>query len=102
MNNLTIAYKKNENYDEAIPVLEKLLDSQSQTLGENHKDTLSTLDDLAYSCLEIKKHDDALAYYEDLLNKQLSVYGSDSIEVIRTKGNIAVCFGRINNSVIGN
>ena len=74
--------------------MKKLLESQKQILGENHKDTLSTLKILGYSCFETAKYDDALVYREDLLKKQISVYGADSIEVIKTKGNIGLCFSR--------
>jgi hypothetical protein len=60
------------------------LEKQRQVLGEDHPETLKSLESLAYIFYRIENYDRALPLYEELLAKQKHVLGDEHPETLST------------------
>ena len=54
MNNLAIAYKSQGKYRDAEVLYKQCLDKKKEVLGENHPDTLMTMNNLAEVVLKLQ------------------------------------------------
>ncbi|KAF6204569.1 hypothetical protein GE061_018729 [Apolygus lucorum] len=77
-------YKKGE-YNEAIKILQKVLDKKANILGPNHEDLLITRYNVAIALNELGKHEEALSKLQDLLPMQCKLLGSTHPQTNRTK-----------------
>jgi tetratricopeptide (TPR) repeat protein len=67
--NLGYLYRYRDMHDKAASVLKEALDLQECVLGRSHPTVLSTLDNLADSCVNSGHAVDALKYYNMLLDR---------------------------------
>eukprot|EP00519_Triparma_laevis_P014727 CAMPEP_0182492236 /NCGR_PEP_ID=MMETSP1321-20130603/1439_1 /TAXON_ID=91990 /ORGANISM="Bolidomonas sp., Strain RCC1657" /LENGTH=80 /DNA_ID=CAMNT_0024694675 /DNA_START=6 /DNA_END=245 /DNA_ORIENTATION=- len=64
LNTLGNQLRKNGELEEARKVLERCLVGREKVLGEDHKDTLGTVNNLGEVYYELKDYEKALEYYE--------------------------------------
>ncbi|GMH88056.1 hypothetical protein TL16_g11045 [Triparma laevis f. inornata] len=84
--------KKNGECEKAIKVYERYLAGQMKVLGEDHKDTLFTLNNLGIVYDELKDYEKALEYYERALKGFERLMGKTHPDTLSAAMNIARVF----------
>jgi serine/threonine protein kinase/tetratricopeptide (TPR) repeat protein len=79
-------------YPDAERQMEQALDLRRRVLGEQHADTLMSLNNLAALYLNQGKHGQAEPLFTRLLELRRRVLGEDHIETLRTMNNLAVLY----------
>jgi len=80
------------NSQKAIGVLERARETQSKLLGANHRDTLSTMGNLATAYSYAGKQNLALPLYQETLKLKKAKLGPDHPDTLTTMNNLAVCY----------
>ena len=76
-------------YDRALPIYEDCLAKTKRVLGEDHPNTLISLNNLAGLFCSMGEYDRALPLYEDCLAKRKRVLGEDHPHTLASLGNLA-------------
>jgi len=83
MCNIGYVYLEKNRYNEAIDVLEEGLAIQESVLDDDNRLVLNTLDNLAYACAKDGNFDEAMKYYNEILDAQESL-GTEHFDVSST------------------
>jgi tetratricopeptide (TPR) repeat protein len=70
-------YSSKGEYDRALQLFEECLEKRKRILGEDHPDTLKSLNDLADFFESQGQYDRALQLSEECLAKRSCIFGSD-------------------------
>jgi len=89
---LAQVYLKQGEYSKALPLVEQALQLREQTLGRQHPDTATSLNNLAYLYYLQGEYDRALPLYEQALQIDKKVYGDKHPDVATDLNNLAVLY----------
>ncbi len=87
--NLALALGRQGRHDEAIDVLETVIDEKRRTLGKSHPSTLRSMEVLAGNHRQRGDLDTAAAYFEKILEHTVAVYGETSAAQARVNNSLA-------------
>lgn len=73
----------------ALEIQEELYEKQCKVLGENHPDTMNTLNSLVFSYSERREFDRALELFEKAYRQRLAALGSEHSETMRSLNNLS-------------
>ena len=73
-----MAYQDAGRLDRAIPILRSTLDRRRATLGEDHVDTIESMNDLAVACWQAGRPAEAIPLYEAALPRVRARLGDRS------------------------
>jgi eukaryotic-like serine/threonine-protein kinase len=76
-------------YEAARPLLERALEMRRRVLGEEHPDTLESIDTLGVLLSDQGERELAMRYYQEALEKRRRILGQDHAETLRSLNNIA-------------
>jgi lipopolysaccharide biosynthesis regulator YciM len=91
-NALVRVFLEKGEYDRALPLCEECLAKAKRILGEDHPDTLSSLNNLADLFRSKGEYDRALPLYEECLAKRKRVLGEDHPDTLSSLNNLADLF----------
>ena len=95
--NIGSIQNRRKNFSGAIESFKEALYLQRGILGHDHPRVIATLDNLAYSFSKSKLYNQALACYKEMLNAQISHYGSFSDECCDTLSKQVLIYGKLKN-----
>jgi lipopolysaccharide biosynthesis regulator YciM len=75
MNALAELFKNKGEYDRALPLYEECLVKRKRVLGDEHPDTLQSLNNLAVFFKSKGEYDRALPLYEECMSKRKRFFG---------------------------
>jgi hypothetical protein len=87
--------------DRALPIYEDCLAKMKRVLGEDHPDTLTSLNNLAGLFESMGEYDRALPIYEDCLAKRKRVLGEDHPHTKGTQSSRDACFKKLSERKAG-
>jgi eukaryotic-like serine/threonine-protein kinase len=76
----------------AIAVLEKARKTLESTLGTDHVDTLTTIENLGGAYMAAGRFDLALPLFEVIYKRRMDQFGSDHPDTITSMNNLALCY----------
>ena len=77
-----------EDYNKALELYQEAYEKQRKILGENHPDTLVTLNNLAYTYSYIWNNEKALELFKELYEKLKETLGEDNPKTLKIKKEI--------------
>ena len=101
-NAIASAYHAAGRLDEAITLYEQLLTDRIRVLGEDHPNTLTTLNNLAGAYESAGRLDEAITLYEQVLTDSIRVLGKDHPNTLTTLNNLAGAYesaGRLDEAI---
>ncbi|KAG7338174.1 tetratricopeptide repeat protein [Nitzschia inconspicua] len=96
--NIGTIQNKRKNFSGAIESFREALDLQRGITGHDHPRVIASLDNLGYSFSKSKSYNQALACYREMLNAQVSHYGSFTIECCDTLKKQVLIYGKLKNA----
>ncbi len=75
-------------YQEALPLIQRAVDTRRRVLGEDDPKTIASLNVLADTYLSTGKTDEAAALFQDTLERSKRVLGLDNEETLALMGNL--------------
>jgi tetratricopeptide (TPR) repeat protein len=90
----TLAVWYHRNFDKALPLYHECLEKRKTLLGENHPDTLTSLNNLAGLYNDQGDSDKALRLYEECLKRSQSVLGENHPETLALRNKLAVLYNQ--------
>ncbi|GMH60882.1 hypothetical protein TL16_g03146 [Triparma laevis f. inornata] len=98
LNGLGSRLQDSREYEEAKEVYERCLAGQMKVLGEDHKDTLGSLNNLGLVYSNLENYDKALlGYFERTFKAKEGLWGETHPETIMTVMNFATVNSRLND-----
>ncbi|MEZ6083423.1 MAG: tetratricopeptide repeat protein [Phycisphaerae bacterium] len=82
LNSLTGVYQLTRDHAEAIKIWIPLLDTRRRVLGDNHEDTLTTMNNLANDLSDMGREEEAKALYVEALEGRRRIHGPDHPKTI--------------------
>jgi serine/threonine protein kinase/tetratricopeptide (TPR) repeat protein len=85
-----------------IELLDKAWHTRKTHLGPDHRDTLDTMNRLAWAYQAAGQRDKAMPLYEETLAKQQKLLGADDLDTIATMNNLAMAYedaGRLDKAL---
>ena len=95
--NIGSVQNKRKDFAGAIESFREALYLQRGILGHDHPRVIATLDNLAYSFSKSKLYNQALTCYKEMLNAQISHYGSFTGECCDTLSKQVLIYGKLKN-----
>jgi len=95
--NIGSIQNKRKNFSGAIESFREALYLQRGILGHDHPRVIATLDNLAYSFSKSKMYNQALTCYKEMLNAQISQFGSFTEECCDTLSKEVLIYGKLKN-----
>jgi len=95
--NIGSIQNKRKNFSGAIESFREALYLQRGILGHDHRRVIATLDNLAYSFSKSKLYNQALTCYKEMLNAQISQFGSFTEECCDTLSKEVLIYGKLKN-----
>jgi tetratricopeptide (TPR) repeat protein len=92
LNDLAVEYALAGKAAEAVPLLERVRDRRVQQLGEDHDDTLATLESLASAYRQAGKKAEAIALAEKVLEARVKKHGDDHPQAIAAMESLAFTY----------
>jgi hypothetical protein len=92
-----VFYGKGE-YERALPLLEECLEKRKRVLGQDHRDTLESLNNLAQLLQSKGEYERALPLFEECLATRKRVLGEDHPETKSTKQWCGSCAEKLRSS----
>ncbi|CAL1290689.1 unnamed protein product [Larinioides sclopetarius] len=89
----TLCYE--ENYQEAVSVLETVLEKRKELCGENSFDSLYIQEHLVKALYKSHNYHKALELFESIYEKQKQLFGINNSDTLETRGHIAHIFHRL-------
>ncbi|MEZ6091523.1 MAG: tetratricopeptide repeat protein [Pirellulaceae bacterium] len=86
---LALVLCQQERYKEAIPIYEGLIVHETELLGVDHVQRLSTMHDLAFAYGQIGSHKEAMNLYEEVVRRRSTVYGDEGEYTLVSLENLA-------------
>jgi serine/threonine protein kinase len=83
-------YRELGLYDSAMPLMEAALETNRRELGEEHSETLISLNDMGYLLLLMGRSADAEPYLRDALEKMGEILGEDHRNTLTAMSNLAL------------
>jgi tetratricopeptide (TPR) repeat protein len=99
---LASAYLVTGKLPEAIALYERARDSQIATLGPDHPETLSTLNNLATAYWSAKQLDKSVPLFEDVLKRSMAKLGRQHLDTLKAMANLGVNYrdsGRLKEAI---
>jgi tetratricopeptide (TPR) repeat protein len=96
--NIGTIQNRRRNFSGAIESFREALDLQRGITGHDHPRVIASLDNLGYSFSKSKLYNQALACYREMLNAQVSLYGSFTIECCDTLKKQVLLYGKLKNT----
>jgi tetratricopeptide (TPR) repeat protein len=96
--NIGTIQNKRKNFSGAIESFREALDLQRGITGHDHPRVIASLDNLGYSFSKSKAYNQALTCYKEMLNAQVSHYGSFTIECCDTLKKQVLIYGKLKNA----
>lgn len=93
--NIGSIQSKRKHFSSAIESFREALYLQRGILGHDHPRVIATLDNLAYSFSKSKSYNQALTCYKEMLNAQISHYGSFTGECCDTLAKQVLIYGKL-------
>jgi tetratricopeptide (TPR) repeat protein len=97
-NALVSVFRNKGEYDRALPLCEECLAKRKRVLGEDHPDTLTSLNNLAGLFESKGEYDRALPLYEECLAKRKRVLGEDHPHTKSTQRSRNRCADKLSSS----
>jgi len=85
---LSISYREIGRYPPAVPLQEAALDTRRRVLGDDHSETLKSINSMGELLFSMGKPDEALAYYREALEGSRRVLGDDHSETLHSINNM--------------
>jgi tetratricopeptide (TPR) repeat protein len=85
-------YKDQGEYARALPLYEDCLAKSSRIFGEDHPESLASLNNVASLCLSMGEFDRALRLYKECLAKRRQILGEDHPNTLISLNHLAVLF----------
>jgi len=98
--NIGSIQNKRKNFSGAIESFKEALDLQRGIMGHDHPRVIASLDNLGYSFSKSKAYNQALACYKEMLNAQISNYGSFTIECCDTLKKQILLYEKLKNTEV--
>ena len=98
MNALANLFYNKGEYDRALPLYEECLAKYKRVLGDDHPDTLTSLNNLALLFKSKGEYDRALSLYEECLAKSKRVLGGVHPNTKMTQKSRDICARRLEAS----
>ena len=99
---ITKAYVSAGRLSEAITLYEQVLTDRIRVLGEDHPNTLTTRNDLAYAHHAAGRLTEAITLYEQVLTDRIRVLGEDHPDTLTSRNNLAGAYlsaGRVTEAI---
>ncbi|MCQ5282670.1 tetratricopeptide repeat protein, partial [Schaalia odontolytica] len=74
--------------EEAITLFEQVLPDRIRVLGEDHPDTLSSRNNLAYAYCVVGRLEEAITLFEQVLPDRIRVLGEDHPDTLSSRNNL--------------
>ena len=94
-NALAILFKNKGEYNRALPLYEECLARQKRVLGDDHPDTLTSLNGLASFFNYKHEYDRALPLHEECLTKRKRILGDDHPDTLASLSDLAFLFTKM-------
>ena len=78
-----------------LELYERILRDKVSSLGADHPDTLTSMNNLAFTYGELGQHDKALALREKVLAGRTAKLGADHPDTLTSMGNLASTYGKL-------
>ena len=88
--NIALCLTWKHDYDKAIVLQKEIIEKLPNTLSPTHEYTLSSMKNLANSYMENECYDEAIPVLEQLLDIQISEFGSTDKETLLTKKKLEI------------
>jgi tetratricopeptide (TPR) repeat protein len=95
MSTLAILLLREENYQEAEEHLLVCLKNRTELLGEDHSDTIATLDTLARLYDKLENTELAEEYYQRSLEKRIISLGENHLDSLKSMETLAIFYNKI-------
>lgn len=95
-----LALNKTQQPDEALAILEDIIEKQTQILGSDHKDTLSSKHNKAVLLYESNKLQDAYNLQQEVIDGYKEIYKEEDLKMLCALGQMNLIKCRIDNPVI--
>jgi tetratricopeptide (TPR) repeat protein len=89
MNNLAIARMRQGHFEDGLRTLLELLGTQKRLLGDDHPQTLGTMNNIATAYERLRQNDLAEKYYRDSLTIKRRIYPPGHVSLLRSIQNLA-------------
>jgi len=95
MSNLANVYARQGKYSDAEAQYKQCLVKMKLVHGENHPDTLNTMNNLANAYYHQGKHSDAEVLFKQCLDKKKEVFGENHPSTLGTMNSLAVTTSKL-------
>ena len=92
---LAVSLEAAEQLALALPARERILAERQATLGADHPDTLTSMNNLAFTYGRLGQHDKALALEEKVLAARTTKLGADHPDTLTSMSNLASTYGKL-------
>jgi len=92
---LASVYFKMNRVDDGVSMLDKVLRTLKDIVGETHPEYLEVRSNLGISYIKQEKYEQALIHLEGVLDSQVKLLGHN-ISTLETMTNVAVCYNELN------
>jgi tetratricopeptide (TPR) repeat protein len=96
--NIGSIQNKRKNFAGAIESFREALDLQRGIMGHDHPRVIASLDNLGYSFSKHKSYNQAIACYKEMLNAQISHYGTFTMDCCDTLKKQILIYGKLKNT----
>jgi len=97
LTNIAKLYKDSLDYENALSLLERVRIIHERILGEDHRTTTNTYNEIALVLLRQGNFQEALEWYQKSLEISEKILGEDHLVVATMHNNIALVYGRQND-----
>ncbi|CAL1262595.1 unnamed protein product [Larinioides sclopetarius] len=84
-----------ERYQDALSIIETILEKRKKLFGENSLETLEIQQFQAKALYKLQKYHEALKLLETIYQKQKQLFGINNSDILETRGSIALIFHRL-------
>jgi tetratricopeptide (TPR) repeat protein len=92
---LALTYGENGRRQEALQLLEIVVETNKRTLGEEHPDTLASIHDLANRYIEVGRQQEALQLLETVVEAKKRTLGEEHPNTLRSIHDLAISYGEL-------
>jgi tetratricopeptide (TPR) repeat protein len=92
---LGLLFSEMGRHKEAMGMMEACLEARKRVLGDDHPDTLDSMNNLALTYVELGRHEEAMGLEEACLEAQKRVLGDDHSDTLDSMNNLALTYGEL-------
>ena len=101
MSNLAVTYRDQGKHRDAEVLYKQCFDQMKEVLGENHPDTLITMNNLAVTYRDQGKHREAEVLCKLCLDKMKEVLGENHPDTLSTMNNLTDITSKLESVSLG-